>query len=271
LNPRDKKFAIMIGFSAIALSIFIPSAQATISFANGNFSTLSCGTLQSGQTCTNGAGQLDFNTDATDWTNGTTGNLGYTFLFPSTTAATTSPGATGVDGALELWGLGNGSDNPGNALTGSSIPGGGNFIASDGSYEIEALSQTITGLTNGDTYVVGFWWAGAQQEGVNYTAPTTEQWQVSLGSQTQSTAFVDNAGEGFTGWMYQTLTFTATGTSEALSFLANGTPGSSEPPFVLLADVSFTQTPEPGTLTMMLGGFGLIGMGLFKSKRWFKR
>ena len=41
--------------------------------------------------------------------------------------------------------------------------------------------------------------------------PTTEQWQVSFGSQTQYTPIVSNASEGFTGWQYETMNFTASG------------------------------------------------------------
>jgi hypothetical protein len=272
---KNNKFGTLIGFCAIAVAT-LPSAQGTTSFTNGNFNTLNCLTLVAGETCTNGTGQLAYNTDATGWANGTTGNIGYTFLFapttePATTVATTNPGAVGVDGALELWGSGNDSDDPTNTLTGSAVPGGGDLIASDGAYEVDPLTQAITGLISGDTYIVGFWWAGAQQEGVNFTEPTTEQWEVSLGSQEQSTAFVSDNGEGFTGWMYQTYEFTANAASETLAFLANGTPNSSEPPFVLLADVSFNQLPEPGTSSMMLGGFGLIGLGLIKLRNRPKR
>lgn len=51
----------------------------------------------------------------------------------------------------------------------------------------------------------------------------------------------DNASEGFTGWDYETLTFTPTSTSELLSFLAIGTP-TGEPPTVLLSDVGMADT-----------------------------
>jgi hypothetical protein len=60
---------------------------------------------------------------------------------------------------------------------------------------------------------------------------------------------------GFTGWMQNGFTFTATSTQETLSFLAIGTPNG-QPPFSALADVSL-QVPEPGSLTLLLAATGL--------------
>jgi hypothetical protein len=134
----------------------------------------------------------------------------------------------------------------------ASSPYGGNFIGADGAYEVGAITQTISGLTSGDFYTVGFYWAGAQQTG--YTGATTEQWQVSLGSSTQSTAVLNNVSQGFTGWQYQTFTYQATSSSEVLSFLAVGTPNG-QPPFALLSDVTLlVQTPEPATVVVVLSG-----------------
>ena len=141
-------------------------------------------------------------------------------------------------------------------------------MAADGAFQNGAISQTINGLTAGNSYTVSFWWAGAQQSG--FTGATTEQWQVSLGSQTQSTAIVHNASHGFTGWQSQSFTYTATSGSELLSFLAVGTPNG-VPPFVLLDGVTLNATvPEPGTLTLMFGGL-MGGLGVVRSRRWFKR
>jgi hypothetical protein len=100
----------------------------------------------------------------------------YTFLFAPGTADTT--GTTGEFGGLTLYGPGKGSAN---GLPATS-PAGGYYIASDADFQQASISQTISGLTVGDTYMVGFWWAGAQQFG--FTGPTQEQWEVSLGSQT---------------------------------------------------------------------------------------
>ena len=200
------------------------------------------------ETTTNSTGQLGFNTNATGWTNlyeaGTT--YGYNFLFASGSADTT--GATGNAGNLKLWGPGDGSAN---GLPASS-PDGGYYIANDGAYDVAAVQQNITGLTAGSKYVVGFWWAGAQQSG--FDGATTDQWAVSLGSQTLDTTVVSLPDKGFSGWQYTRFTFTADAASDVLSFLAIGTP-SGEPPFALLDGVSMFAAPEPGT-------FALIGLAL---------
>jgi hypothetical protein len=77
---------------------------------------------------------------------------------------------------------------------------------------------------------------------------------------------LNNASHGFTGWQYQTFTFTASGTSDLLSFLAVGTP-SGVPPFSLLDGVSLTQLPEPATWTMLISGL----MGVAGAARLRKR
>jgi hypothetical protein len=150
---------------------------------------------------------------------------GYNFVF--------TPGrATGVQssfGNLQLWGPNNGGD-PSNTL-GATSPDGGNFIGADGAFQVGAITQTITGLVAGQQYSVEFDWAGAQQ--YSFTGTTTEQWIVSLGSQTQATSIVTDVSHGFTSWTHTTITFTADGSSDVLSFLAAGTPDG-EPPFSCL-------------------------------------
>lgn len=234
-----------LGGSAMILLTFAAPARANTSYgvdyvANGSFNLT-----------TNGAGQLTYNTVATDWTNENynAGTDGYNFLFAPGTADTT--GVTGVDGNLKLWGPNDGSDN---GLPATS-PDGGNYVAADGVYEQGAITQVITDLTIGDQYTVGFWWAGAQQEG--YNGATTEWWTVSLGDQTQQTAIVSDLNHGFTGWEYVSFNFIADASDTVnplLSFLAGGTPNG-EPPFALLDGVNLYETPEPAT-------FALIGLGL---------
>jgi hypothetical protein len=82
---------------------------------------------------------------------------------------------------------------------------------------------------------------------------------VSLGSQTQSTATLSTAAKGFDAWTQATMFFTATSTTETLSFLAVGSPAG-DPPTVLLDAVSLTAAPEPSTWGIMLAGMaGLAG------------
>lgn len=145
-------------------------------------------------------------------------------------------------------------------------PDGGNYVAIDGDPAYEtALTQTLTGLTSGAQYTVSFWQAAAQQNG--FTGATTERWQVGFGSSTQLTSIMNNASHGAVGWNRQTLTFTASGASQLLSFLAVGTPNG-QPPFVLLDGVSVNQiigTPEPATFGML--GAALLGLPLIRRMR----
>ncbi len=238
----------ILGFAALAFLALALSAQAGNLVTNGGF-----------ETTTNGACGLQYCTTAPPWQAG-----GWGFLFAPGTADTTGSDLYPGSQPLELWGPGNGSAN---GLPATS-PAGGNYLAVDGAFFIVPVQQMITGLTAGDKYTVGFWWAGAQQYAL--TGATTEQWLVSLGNQTQMTAVVPNASHGFTGWMYQSFTFTADNSSDVLSFVAAGTPNGL-PPFVLLDGVTMNAaTPEPGTLALSVGG--LLGIvGTLRSRSWLKR
>ncbi|MDR3619752.1 MAG: PEP-CTERM sorting domain-containing protein [Paludisphaera borealis] len=239
-----KTAAIVIPALALTLGA-AGGAQAANLVVNGDF-----------ETTTNGPNlQFDSFTVATGWTSTNADHNAYNFIYSPGAADTT--GANGDSGNVQLWGPGNGSNN---GLTTS--PTGGNFVAADGPYHGGAISQTINGLTIGDTYAVGFWWAGAQQKG--FTGATQEMWTVSFGSQSQSTALVDNLNHGFTGWMYESFNFTANNTSEVLSFLAYGTP-TGVPPFTLLDGVTVNAVPEPSALLLM--GGGMLGLGVAGLRR----
>jgi len=246
-NKHRFRDSAAICLSTLALLTFSVSAHADL-VSNGGF-----------ESTTNGAGQMGYNTNATDWTTN-----GYNFIF--TPGSADSTGANGQFGDAQLWGPGNGSNN---GLPATS-PVGGNYVGADGAFGVGAISQTITGLTAGDSYVVGFWCAGAQQFG--FTGLNTEQWQVSFGSETQDTAVYSNSSQGFSGWMHQTFTFTADSTSDALSFLAVGTPISPNvPPFSLLDGVSVNLAPEPEYLIPSLGFLVLLfGLRFLKSKKLIK-
>jgi hypothetical protein len=239
-----------VWFSGLALMAFAVSAKADL-VTNGSFENNA------------GTGQLNDTTTAVDWTSAPSGGVaGYNFLFGPGTADTT--GAVGSQyGDLKLWGPNDGSNN---GLPASS-PDGGYFVAADSDFESATISQTINGLTVGQQYMVGFWWAGAQQAG--FTGVSTDQWIVSLGSQTHSTAIYTNPSEGFSGWMYQTFNYTATSSSETLSFLASGAP--QVPPFSLLDGVSLNPTPEPGYVIPGLLMMALMGgMAIIRSRRRVK-
>lgn len=137
-------------------------------------------------------------------------------------------------------------------------PTGGNFVGldSDISYAGQ-ISQTISGLTVGKSYTLTFDWAGGQL--ANRTGPTYDAFHVDFGGDTFDTSTVNVASQGFSGWMSESHTFIAHSTSQALTFLAVGGPGSL-PPIAALDSVSLKGgVPEPGIWAMMLVGFGGLG------------
>jgi hypothetical protein len=149
----------------------------------------------------------------------------------------------------------------------ASSPAGGNFVSADGAFDVQPISQMISGLSATATYTLSFWFAGAQQYG--YTGATTEQWEVLFGSEApQYTQVLPNLSEGFTGWQWETLTVTADSMSDLLSFIAIGTPNG-VPPFVLLSDVSLVETPEPETFTLVTGTL-IACLGALRMKKWFQ-
>jgi hypothetical protein len=162
-------------------------------------------------------------------------------------------------------------DAPGTAVTGPGIQvwgpfpappppnANGNFIESDGSPSLAApINQTISGLTVGQSYNVSFFQAAGQQYGDS--GATTEQWQVSLGSDTQFSALMLNASQGVVPWQSQTLSYTASSTSEVLSFFAVG--GGGVPPIVFLDGVDMeSSVPEPSAGLLLAGVGAVVAMG----------
>ena len=137
-------------------------------------------------------------------------------------------------------------------------PTGGKFVALDGDVNARgALTQMINGLTIGRTYTLSFDWAAGQY--ADRSGATTEKLQVQLGSDSFTTTTLNTPNHGFLGWYSVTHTFTASSTSELLSFLSIGTP-SGMPPVALLDSVSLQgPVPEPASWAMFIAGFGLIG------------
>jgi len=232
----------------MALLTFAISAQAGSLVLNGDFENVTNGS--------GGMGEFGSSTYSTvaNWT-----SHAYNFVFAAGTADTT--GSNGINGNLKLWGPNDGSAN---GLPAAS-PTGGNFVAADAFFDVGAITQTINGLVPGDVYLLSFYWAGAQQSGFN--GDNTEQWQVSLGSQAQSTAVIDNPSHGFTPWMSQTFAYTATSSSELLSFLAVGPP-TGFPPFLLLDGVSLDPAPESASVLLMIGGLCLTVVAVGAKRRF---
>lgn len=136
-------------------------------------------------------------------------------------------------------------------------PAGGNFFGVDGyPHGGSPLSQTISGLTAGLKCTGSFDWAAYQLQNCN--GATTNQFIVSLGSETHSTPVVDVAIQGVDGCYKAKFTFTARGPSEVLKFIANGTPAGT-PLFALLDGVSLVAgVPKPATSALLLDGFGRV-------------
>ena len=199
-------------------------------------------------------GQLGYNINADNWN---IANNGYTFVF---NPASVESGVNGQYGNLSLYTTGNGG-----LAEVTAAPNGGNILASDGGFSghLQAITQTISGLTAGQTYAVSFYYAGAQQTG--YTGDTLEAWQVGLGgtipsSATPNTPILSNVSHGFTGWQESTVNVIASSTSQTLWFLSYGYPDG-VPPFTLLSDISMTPVPTPEPSSLIGGGLVLLALG----------
>jgi hypothetical protein len=242
---RHHLAALLLVLGALAAT---RQAGATNLVQNGDFS-------QTGTSGTGASNQVDYANGVTlnNWTTTST----YTFLV--TPALATANGTSGNSQTLqgEYGGL---SFYMGSATTLVS-PSGGNFLAADGAFQTGTLSQTITGLTVGDHYQLNFYQAGAQQSG--FSGPTTDQWEVSLGAQTQYSSLITDASQSFSGWQYVTMNFTATSTTSTLGFFAIGTP-QGVPPFAFLDGVSLTDVPEPASLSLMI--VGLVGIAALRGR-----
>ena len=235
---------VALGALGLAVVGATGAAQAQ-SVLNGNFSTLT------GQPCTGGStefgAKMGGNQCVADWT-----GSGYTFIFetPTGPANDANPPDVTLDPSTTF-----------DTLTG----GGGNFIAADPVFENPSeVTQTITGLTSGASYVLAFDYAGTQQ--TTFSGITTEGWTVSLGTGVgalvpTNTTILTDPSQGFTGWFNDSISFTANASSELLTFLSIGGPANTQPPFALLDNVSITPTtkvPEPMTLSLF--GAGLAGL-----------
>lgn len=187
-----------------------------------------------------------------------------------------------------LWGSNNGGLDP-IPLS----PTGGNFIAADAAYRVAPIYQQLNNLVIGATYTLTFNWAAGQAYpfGSGGGPDTTEGWTACFGTcdfiyggpedtnpndtrfingEIYSTGTVTNPNMGFTPWMSETMTFTATSVSQKLSLLAYGTP-LGQPPFSLIDSVSLDgpllpppAVPEPTTWMMLVLGFGLVGGAIRK-------
>jgi len=229
----SRKLTILV-ISAIGLALFTGGMARANLVTNGNFN------LYGGS-----APKNDFvYVQPTDWTGSGLYDFGVEVDAPTTADNVSDPGIP-VYGPFPAHGP----------------SGNNNFVEADGdpSYSF-SFSQTISGLTVGQNYNVSFNQAAGQQSG-NLVGPTTEQWEVSLGSSTQFSSLMLTPQGGIFPWEAQTLPFTASSTSEVLSFLAVGTP-SGAPPMVFLDGVDMEPSvPEPSALLLLAGVGAVIAIG----------
>jgi hypothetical protein len=196
---------------------------------NGGFEAFT-GTAPS----TSSGGEKTFfsNANVTGWSGGT-GSGTYAYLV--------APGTADIGSHISVYG-------PFPATS----PNGGNFYMADGdpAFRSSAITQSISGLTVGQKYAISFYQAAGQQQG--FTGATFEQWQVGFGSDTQFSSLMNTPSQGLVPWQSQSLIFTATSTSETLSFLAIGGPNTNNlPPMVFLDGVSIAAVPEPSSIALM--------------------
>jgi hypothetical protein len=276
-HRRLHKIALVLLFAA-ALPCFEASARAN-AIVNGNFAATSNSGLVNGQAmqiygatantvtgwseCTYSAGPPIVSTCPSGATTPTNGNNALGFLYTYGAQAVT---ATDTFGTFKLASSGTIPNTYPGACT-TVVNGCGNYLALDGSSSYNmAIYQTVTGLTQGASYLLTFYMAAGQQLG--NSNPTTEDWKVYFGSSTpQTTTVISNPGGSFTPWSLVTMKFTADSTSDVLEFLAQGGPAG-DPPMDFLANVVLTQTPEPAGLA--LAGFAMLSLFAVR-KRWLKR
>ncbi|HEY4082804.1 MAG TPA: PEP-CTERM sorting domain-containing protein [Burkholderiaceae bacterium] len=146
-------------------------------------------------------------------------------------------------------------------------PDGGNFVIADTdrteapAYSGE-IAQQINGLAIGQSYTLTFYQASSGKYQAKGASVQTTQWDVTFGDSTQVSPLMTAAYNTSTPWEKVTMSFTATSTSQLLSFFGNGSPGGTPVIMAAIDGVSLTAAmpvPEPATWGMTLLGVAVIG------------
>jgi hypothetical protein len=120
------------------------------------------------------------------------------------------------------------------------------------------ISQTITGLTPGTTYIVSFFISGNPDNSFNPN-PKTALLTLGSGPGTPISYTLTAANTSSTmNWLAQSYSFVASGTTAFLGLQSTtaGSWGMAVDSFVISA------APEPATWGMMIMGFGIAGLAL---------
>jgi hypothetical protein len=145
---------------------------------------------------------------------------------------------------------------------------GGYWTAAHGSYSVDLnggyVSQTVTGLTPGMTYILTF---SLSANPSWCSVPDSCEVAASIGG--QSSLFT--AGGTSMAWTDKSLLYIATGTSAPISFVATKSVGSGGPAidYVRITEDVPAQVPEPSTMPAVALAFAACGaiMG-FRRRRW---
>ena len=130
------------------------------------------------------------------------------------------------------------------------------FFIADGDFTngVDALiSQVISGLSIGSPYQLSFDWGASVCTVVppcDTLPPFNSGWDITFGSNADSVNSGPVPFQSFSGWKTYSNIFTATATSQTLSFLSKGGP-SGVPPLSLLDNVSLTMADAPGPLGIL--------------------
>ena len=121
---------------------------------------------------------------------------------------------------------------------------------------VQGITQTISGLTVGDTYELSFW-SMSNHDGHGFM----QDWQVTFGGESATGEQTTPNADNFSGtWVQSTMSFTASSTSQALTFVAQYLPGSVPEMLnldgVVLTQKSVSTVPEPASWALLLAGFG---------------
>ncbi len=245
LSSTLKQAAVaVVALPSLAVALSAP-AQANL-ITNGGFVPVSSiGSAKSGLLSVN-------STNIPGWTPKAYNNHGFGFW-----GGVVADGLTvSIDLDEALWAGNSGVRhymNVPNVTSVSSVDGSGWFLNVDSDLRFgTTMEQTVNGLIQGHTYELSFSQA-AGQYAPDVDAEITSWWKVGFGSSplVDSASMTVAAGAPISAWQSQSMTFTATSTSQLLSFIAQGTP-TGAPPFALLSGVSLTDTtPVPGPLPVL--------------------